>query len=75
MERVNLISILIGIVAILWALLAYLPLLGWMYWLIVPIALVGLGFGALSSHSGGRNLNLIVIVVGIVRLVIGHGIF
>ena len=71
----NLISIFVGIFALLWGLLAFLPLFGWMYWLIVPIALVGLGFGALSSHRGGRNLNLAVIAVGIVRLVIGHGIF
>ncbi len=70
----NLISILIGIFALLWALLAFLPLFGWMYWLVIPVALVGLGFGALSSHRGGRNLNVVVIVVGIIRLVIGHGI-
>jgi len=40
----------------------------------VPIALVGLGIGALSSHNSGRNLNIFVIVVGIVRLIIGGGI-
>ena len=71
----NLISILIGLVALPGALLAFLPLLGWMYWLIVPIAILGLAFGALSSHRSGRNLNLVVIAVGVVRLVIGHGIF
>jgi hypothetical protein len=41
----------------------------------VPVALVGLAFGVLSSKTGGRNLNLIVILVGIARLAIGHGIF
>lgn len=71
----NLLSILVGLVALVWALVAFLPLLGWMYWFIIPVAIVGLALGALSSRNGGRNLNLVVIVVGFVRLVIGHGLF
>ena len=39
----NLISILIGLFALLWALVAFLPLFGWMYWFILPIAIVGPG--------------------------------
>lgn len=71
----NLISILIGIVALIGAVIAFIPLLGWLYWLVIPIAIVGLAFGALSSRTGGRNLNLVVVIVGIIRLIIGHGIF
>lgn len=71
----NLISILIGLVALVPALVAFLPLFGWLYWFILPIAVVGLGVGVLSSGNAGRNLNLVVLVVGLVRLVIGHGIF
>jgi hypothetical protein len=71
----NLISILIGLVALPGALIAFVPLLGWLYWFVVPVAIVGLVFGVLSSGRLGRNLNLIVIVVGILRLMIGHGIF
>ncbi len=71
----NLISILIGLGALFWAFLAFPPFLGWLYWFVIPFALVGLAFGALSSHRGGRNLNLVVILVGVARLVIGHGIF
>nr|WP_174274034.1 hypothetical protein [Sphingomonas bacterium] len=71
----NLISILIGLFALVWAFVAFLPLLGWMYWFILPVAVVGLAIGALSSHRGGRNLNLVVLVVGALRLMIGHGIF
>jgi hypothetical protein len=71
----NLISILIGLGALFWAFFAFLPLLGWLYWFVIPFALVGLAFGALSSHSSGRNLNLVVILVGVARLVIGGGIF
>jgi hypothetical protein len=71
----NLISILIGLIALPCAALAFIPLFGWMYWLIIPFALFGLAIGALSSSKGGRNLNLIVIMVGIIRLIMGHGIF
>lgn len=71
----NLISILIGLVALVPALVAFLPLFGWLYWFIIPIAVVGLGIGVLSSGNAGRNLNLVVILVGLARLAIGHGIF
>jgi hypothetical protein len=71
----NLISILIGLIALPCALVAFVPLLGWMYWFIIPIAVLGLAFGLLSNSTGGRNLNLLVIVVGVLRLMIGHGLF
>jgi hypothetical protein len=71
----NLISILIGLIALPCALVAFVPLLGWMYWFVIPIAVLGLAFGLLSSSTGGRNLNLLVIVVGVLRLMIGHGLF
>jgi hypothetical protein len=71
----NLISILIGLIALVPALIAFLPLFGWMYWFILPIAVIGLVFGVLSSHNSGRNLNLVVLLVGLARLAIGHGIF
>ena len=71
----NLISILIGLVALPGALIAFIPLLGWLYWFVVPVAIIGLIFGVLSRGRTGRNLNLIVIVVGVLRLMIGHGIF
>jgi len=71
----NTLSVLIGIVALGLAVVAFVPLLGWMYWAIVPLAIVGLAIGALSRGTAGRNLNLIVVAVGVLRLVIGHGIF
>ena len=71
----NLISILIGLVALFWGMLAFTPFLGWMYWFVIPIALLGLGIGTLSSRDGGRKLNLLVVLVGVARLALGHGIF
>ncbi len=70
----NLISIIIGIVALLCTAVAFIPLLGWANWLIIPMAVVGAGIGQLSPSKTGRNLNLIVIVIGAIRLSIGGGI-
>ncbi|MCH4894830.1 MULTISPECIES: hypothetical protein [unclassified Sphingomonas] len=71
----NLISILIGIVALALVAVAFFPLLGWANWLILPFAVVGAGIGALSSSNSGRNLNLVVLVIGTLRLILGGGIF
>jgi hypothetical protein len=70
----NLVSLLIGAVAALLAIPAFIPLLGWMNWLIVPVAMVGLLFGLASDRTSGRNLNLIVIAIGIIRLMLGGGL-
>jgi len=71
----NIVSIIIGLVALVCAAIAFIPLLGWANWLIVPLAVIGAGIGAASSSKSGRNLNLFVVVVGILRLMIGGGIF
>lgn len=71
----NVFSVLIGLFALLCAIPAFIPLLGALNWIIVPIAVVGLVIGMFSSRTGGRNLNLVVILIGIVRLMLGGGIF
>ena len=70
----NLVSLIIGVVALLCAAIAFLPLLGWANWLIIPLAVIGAGVGAMSQGKSGRNLNLFVIVVGVLRLMLGGGI-
>ena len=70
----NLVSLIIGAVALLCAVVAFLPLLGWLNWLIIPLAIIGAGVGLVSRGTAGRNLNLFVIVVAVVRLSIGGGI-
>ena len=70
----NFVSLVIGVVALLCAVVAFIPLLGWANWLIVPLALIGAGVGAASQSNSGRNLNLFVVVVGILRLMLGGGI-
>ncbi len=70
----NIFSILVGCFALLLAVPAFLPLLGWANWVILPVALIGLAMGAMSDRTAGRNLNLAVLVVGIARLWLGGGI-
>ena len=71
----NLVSLIIGAVALVAALVAFIPLLGWANWLIIPLAIVGAVIGMISRSSAGRNLNLFVIVIAVLRLMLGHGIF
>ena len=71
----NFVSITIGVVALIFVAIAFLPFLGWANWFVIPMALVGLGLGVLSKRKSGRNLNIAVIVVGVLRLMLGGGIF
>ncbi|HTG79239.1 MAG TPA: hypothetical protein VL553_06530 [Sphingomicrobium sp.] len=70
----NFVSLIIGIVALVCAAIAFVPLLSWANWLIIPLAVIGAGVGQMSGSNTGRNLNLFVILVGIVRLMLGGGI-
>lgn len=80
----GLISLVWGIAAMLWMILALIPLLGWANWFVIPFAAVGAIIAAIgmlftaSERSGraktGLLLNSVVIVVGIARLVLGGGV-
>ena len=70
----NVLSLIIGFVALLLAVVAFIPLLGWANWLIIPLAIIGAVIGMISRGTAGRNLNLFVIVVGVFRLILGGGI-
>ena len=70
----NIVSLIIGFVALILAVIAFIPLLGWANWLIIPLAVIGAGVGMVSRSTAGRNLNIFVIVVGVIRLMIGGGI-
>ncbi|MBC9034864.1 hypothetical protein IAG41_20935 [Sphingomonas sp. JC676] len=72
----NLISILIGLVALLIAMVGILPipLLPLVNWIAFPVAVVGLAFGLLSRGTAGRNLNIVVLLISGVRLFLTGGI-
>lgn len=69
----NIISILIGLVALIFAIPGLVPFFGWINWMVLPVALLGAGIGSLSSSNAGRNLNILVLLVGILRLSLGGG--
>lgn len=70
----NILSIIVGVVVFVCALVGFIPLLGWLNWLLIPVALFGIVLGALSSHNAGRNLNIVLIVFCAVRLFLGGGV-
>lgn len=70
----NLVSIVFGLFALLFVIPGILPILGALNWLALPVAVLGAGIGVLSSHNTGRNLNLFILVVAVIRLSLGGGI-
>ena len=74
MGTFNITSLIIGFVALICAMVAFLPLLGWLNWFIIPLAIIGAGIGVISRGTAGRNLNLLVILIGAIRLSLGGGI-
>lgn len=70
----NLISVLIGLVALLGALVGFVPLLGWLNWFVIPVAVVGLVLGMLARERSGRNVNAVVLALAVARLAIGGGL-
>ena len=78
------ISLVWGVVALLWMLLAFIPLLGWGNWFMIPFAAIGAiiaAIGLLFTRSQNRGrartgliLNGIAIVVGVIRLGLGGGL-
>lgn len=71
----NVISVIIGVVALGVALVGFIPLLGLLNWIAIPIAVVGLIVGMFDTRTSGRNLNAVVIAFAAVRLFLGGGIF
>ena len=69
----NILSILVGLLSLVIVIPSQIPLLGWGNWLALPLIVVGIGLGALSSKNSGRNFCLIVGAVAVVRLMLGGG--
>ena len=80
----GLISVLWGIVALAWMVLALIPLVGITNWLLIPFAAIGAIIAAIgilftSSSKRGRArtgliLNSIAMLVAIGRLMLGGGV-
>ncbi len=70
----NIVSILIGLVALVIAIPALIPVVSLMNWIAFPIALVGFVVGLLSSKNTGRNLNLVILIIAGLRLFLTGGL-
>jgi hypothetical protein len=70
----NVMSVIIGLMALIIALVGFIPLLGWLNWFAMPGAVVGLVLGLMSRKTSGRNVNLVVLALAIIRLALGGGI-
>ncbi|MDD3994943.1 MAG: hypothetical protein WCZ22_05750 [Dehalococcoidales bacterium] len=77
----SILGFIIGILTGIGATVSLLPLLGWLNWLNIPVAIIGLVFSILGVNKGrnkgigtaGIIINAILIVYGIIRLIIGGG--
>lgn len=70
----KIIGLILGILAALGMLLAFIPLLGWLNWINIPFAIVGLIFSAISKSKGGTVLCAVAVIFGMIRLALGGGI-
>ncbi len=71
----NALSLLIGLVALPFALVGIIPFpfVPLINWIAFPIALTGTVVGMLSRGTAGRNLNLLLLIVSGVRLMLTGG--
>jgi hypothetical protein len=71
----NVLAYLVGLVSLVIVIPAQIPFLGAFNWIALPVIVVGVILGALSSKDGGRNFCLVVLLIAAVRLSLGGGIF
>ncbi|WP_034342826.1 hypothetical protein [Deinococcus misasensis] len=71
----NLLSIVFGVIAAIGLLVGLIPFLGWVNWFItLPLGIIGLILGAISSSTAGRSLNIVILILAALRLFLGGGI-
>lgn len=70
----NILAYLVGLFSLIIVIPSQIPLLGWGNWFALPLIVLGIILGALSSSNGGRNFCLIVLLIAAVRLSIGGGL-
>ncbi len=71
----NILAFLFGLIALIFALIGFIPFLGLLLWPVMLIAGIGAAFGFASSSNSGRNFCLVVLAICAIRLWMGGGIF
>lgn len=70
----NALAYIVGLLSLVIVIPAQIPLLGWANWVALPLIVIGIIIGALSSKDGGRNFCLVVLLIAAVRLMLGGGV-
>ena len=70
----NVLSVIIGLMTLVIALVGFIPLLGWLNWFAIPGAVVGLVRGLRSGKTSRRNVKPVVLALAMIRLALGGGI-
>lgn len=70
----SLIGIVFGIISMVIMVVAFIPLLGWLNWVNIPIATVGMIFSSIGNSGSGKTMCGVAIVTGTLRLMWGGGI-
>ena len=63
-----------GLITIVLMVVAFIPLLGWLNWFVIPFAILGLLFSVIGKSTGGTVICIVAIVLGMLRLMLGGGI-
>lgn len=74
-HMLNALAYLVGLVSLILVIPAQIPFLGAINWVALPVIVIGIVLGALSSKDGGRNFCLVIGLIAVVRLSLGGGIF
>lgn len=65
---------LFGILALIGMVLGMIPLLGWLNWINIPLAILGLLLSIIGKSKGGIIICVVAIFFGLIRLIMGGGI-
>lgn len=68
------IGTILGIVSLIFMVVALLPMLGWLNWAVIPLSAISLLISLLGNSRTGTVLSALALIVGVLRLKIGWGI-
>lgn len=63
-----------GILAIIGMVIGMIPFLGWLNWLNIPLAIIGLVLSVVGKSNGGIIICVVAIFFGMLRLMLGGGL-